>query len=243
MPSFDPFDLVRRRFAQELARQEQRLVNIVLSVPGAVGDQAVAMTANLLAESIALLGRLSHGAADAIVEASRGPYARPLTPREVRLVREAYGDRVVPSRVRIVPGPGFSAIAAAAFIKGNPAITLGNTIFLKPGLSWLRPAELPRTTGGLRMLVHEWTHVIQYATMGYAAFGARYVAELAAAGGNADRLYDYQTRHLTFTGETLEGQAQIVGDLAGAVHGRTPADASRAQLLRSKLRGTGIYGQ
>ena len=36
MPSLDPFEYVRRRFAQELARQEQRLVDAVLSVPGAM---------------------------------------------------------------------------------------------------------------------------------------------------------------------------------------------------------------
>jgi hypothetical protein len=79
--------------------------------------------------------------------------------------------------------------------------------------------------------------------MGYAAFGARYAAELSSHGGDADRLYKYETRNLPFTGETLEGQAQIVGDLAGASRGRTPADVARAQSLRAKLRGTGIYGQ
>lgn len=242
-PSFDPFELVRRRFAQELARQEQRLVDAVLSAPGAAMDSAGARVTQFLDDSLNLLGRLSHGAADAIVETSRGPYARPLTQREMALVQEAFGDRVPPARVRIVPGPGFSKIALAAFINGNPAITLGNTIFLKPGLDWLRPAELPQTMGGLRLLVHEWTHVIQYATMGYAAFARRYAAELRSHGGSADRLYEYKTRNLPFSGETLEGQAEIVGDLAGASRGRTPADAAQAQMLRAKLRGTGIYGQ
>lgn len=242
-PSFDPFDFVRRRFAQELARQEQRLVDAVLSVPGAAVDIASVKMAKLLAESLTLLGRLSHGAADAIIEASRGPYARVLTQREHRLVQEAYGDRVPASRVRIVPGPGYSRIALATFINGNPAITLGNTIFLKPGLDWLRPAELPQTMGGLRLLVHEWMHVTQYATMGYAAFAHRYATELSASGGNADQLYEYQKRNLPFDGETLEGQAELVGDLAGASRGRTPADAAQAQMLRNKLRGTGIYGQ
>lgn len=235
--------MVRRRFAQELARHEQRLVNALLSLPGAVVDNGRAAVAQLLTESLDLLGRLSHGAADAIIEASRGPHARPLTQRELRLVQEAFGNRLSPARVRVVPGPGYSAIAVAAFANGNPAITLGNTIFLKPGFDWLRTAELPQTIGGLRLLVHEWTHVIQYATLGYAAFGRRYAAELRSHGGDADQLYDYQTRNLPFAGETLEGQAQVVGDLAAATRGRTPADAVRAQMLRSKLRGTGIYGQ
>jgi hypothetical protein len=239
----DPFDLVRRRFAQELARQEQRLVNAVLSVPGAVLDHARDRAAQFLTESLQLLGRLSHAAVDAYLEASRGPFARPLTPREIMLVREAFGGRVEPSRVRIVPGAGHSRIAQVAFLNGNPAITLGNTIFLKPGVQWIRPAELPQTLGGLRLLLHEWTHVVQYATLGYRAFAGRYAAELRAHGGDADRLYEHDTRNLPFNGETLEGQAQIVGDLAGASRGRTPADAQRATMLRGKLRGTGIYGQ
>ena len=243
MQGFDPFEMVRRRFAAELARQEQRLVNMVLSVPGALVDHARDRGAQMLTESLQFLGRLSHGAVDAILEASRGPHARPLTARELRLVTEAFGNRVAPARVRIVPGPGNSRIAQAAFLNGNPAITLGNTIFLKPGVAYLRPAELPQTLGGLRLLLHEWTHVVQYATHGYAAFGARYARELAAHGGDADRLYEHDTRNLPFNGETLEGQAQIVGDLAGASIGRTPADAARAQMLRGKLAGTGIYGQ
>jgi hypothetical protein len=101
---------------------------------------------------------------------------------------------------------------------------------------------LAQTIGGLSLLVHEWTHVIQYAQMGYALFAHRYATELRTY-GNADRLYDYQTRNLPFAGETLEGQAQIVGDFAIAKRGRTPADATRAQTLRTKLRDTGIYGQ
>lgn len=75
-----------------------------------------------------------------------------------------------------------------------------------------------------------------------AAFGARYAAELRAHGYDADQLYEYQSRNLPFTGETLEGQAQIVGDLAGARRGATPADAALANALRGKLQGTGIYG-
>lgn len=240
---FDPFEPVLRRFAAELRRQEQRLVDAVLSLPGAAVDAAFARSARFLDDSLEMLGRLSHGAADAILEASRGPKARVLTPRETRMVREAYGDRVSPARVRIMPGPGFSAIAASAFLNGNPAITLGNTIFLKPGVVWIRAAELPQTLGGLKLLVHEWGHVVQYATLGYAAFGRRYAAELRAHGGNADKLYEYQSRNLPFRSETLEGQAEIVGDLAGARIGRTPADAARTKALAARLKGTGIYGQ
>lgn len=238
----DPFEAVRRRFARELARQEQRLVDALLGVPGAVLDAARTRTARLLEDGIDFVGRLPHAVADAYLDASRGPHARPLTPREATLVREAFGNRVSVDAARIVPGPGYSRIAAAAFLKGNPAITLGNTIFLKPGVRWIRPKELPQTMGGLKLLVHEWTHVVQYKTLGYAVFGSRYAAELAAYGGDADRLYDQKTRNLPFDGETLEGQAEIVGDLAGALRGRTPADAANARMLRSKLKGTGIYG-
>lgn len=242
VPGFDPFEQVRRRFAAELARQEQRLVDMVLGVPSAIVDRARGRAAQVLTESLVFLGRLSHGAVDAILETSRGPSARALTPREQKLVQEAFGNRVPPARVRIVPGPGLSKIAAVAFLNGNPAITLGNTIFLKPGVAYLRYQDISLTLGGLELLLHEWTHVIQYATHGYAAFGARYAAELRAHGGDADKLYKHDERNVPFNGETLEGQAQIVGDLAGAVRGKKPEDAARARMLRSKLSGTGIYG-
>lgn len=243
IPNFDPFDAVRRRFAQELARQEQRIVDAVLGLPGAALDMAQARASELVTDGLLLLGRLSHAAADAIMESSRGPNARALTVREQRLVQEAWGNRVPPARVRIVAGPGNSKIALAAFLKGNPAITLGNTIFIKTGLPYIRYQELPMTFGGLELLLHEYTHVVQWATMGYTAFAGRYAAELRAHGGDADKLYRYEERNLPFNGETLEGQAQIVGDLAAASRRGTPADVERVRMLRAKLRGTGVYGQ
>ena len=138
--------------------------------------------------------------------------------------------------------PAFQRLLLPHSSCGHPAITLGNTIFLRPGLDRLRPAELPQTMGGLRLSIHEWMHVIQYATMGYAAFARRCAVELRTY-GSSDRLYEYKTLNLPFSGETLAGQAEIVGDLAGASRGRTPADAIQTQSLRARLRGTGIYGQ
>lgn len=216
-------------------------MDVVLSVPGAAVNRAKAGAGQFLTDSLVLLGRVSHRAADEIISVSGGPLARPLTEREQRLVKEAYGDRVSASLVRVVPGCGYSTIAFTAFLNGNPAITLGNTIFVKPDLAWFRPDNLPQTVGGLKLLLHEYTHVVQYATWGFSGFGARYAAELKRY-GNAERLYDYRSRHLPFEAETLEGQAQIVGDLAGARRGLTPDDVTLRSRLGAKLLGTRIYG-
>ena len=62
-----------------------------------------------------------------------GPSARPLTQYETRLIVDAFGQRVPPHAGRIVPGPGLSYFVKMAFINGNPAIMIGNTIYLKKG--------------------------------------------------------------------------------------------------------------
>ena len=76
MPSLDPFEYVRRRFAQELARQEQRLVDAVLSVPGAMVDTAGAKTAQFLDDAFKVPGP----AAACCGRRDRRGVARPLCP-------------------------------------------------------------------------------------------------------------------------------------------------------------------
>lgn len=92
IPIYDPFEDIRRRFGQELARQEQRIIDDVLGMPGAALYVAQAEASQLLTRELSLFGRLSHAAADAIMETSRGPNARPLTAREQRLTQEAWGN-------------------------------------------------------------------------------------------------------------------------------------------------------
>lgn len=138
---------------------------------------------------MSLLGKLMHEEANAIAEKDRGRAARPITVDERREVMDAYGGIPDPSRVRIVLGPGLSYVALAAFLKGNPAITIGNTIYLKWGSKRFDYHDLARSEAGIGLLIHEWSHVVQYHRLGFAVFGARYVRELAIAGGDPDRLY------------------------------------------------------
>lgn len=190
------------------------------------------------------LTSLPSDAANALADSMRGPNARPLTSGEERLVREAFGNSIDLSNVRIVDGAGRNPDAAFALNGlGRPAITEGNTVYINSarnpdGAPRYYSADLSRTVGGRETLLHEFTHVRQFQQMGFAAFGARYFGrELPAAGFDADKMYDYRSRDTTFQTETLEGQAQIVGDYAAARARHQPAPD-----LEARLRGTGIYG-
>lgn len=185
------------------------------------------------------LASLPHAVADKIADAMRGPDARVLTDDEKAFVKEAFGDRVDLDKVRFVDGPGNSPIARAAFAKGNPAITIGNTVYFKPGHY---STDFAKTAEGQNTLVHELAHVMQYDEMGYAAFGAKYAADLARVGGNPDELYRYDKRETTYATETLEGQAQMVGDYAEIRNSKDPALQGRIADLEKRLEGTGIYG-
>ncbi len=121
---------------------------------------------------------------------------------------------------------------------------MGNTIYIKANLGNLTHSDLSKSLRGIEMLLHEYTHVVQYATLGFATFGRRYAAELRASGYDPDKLYDYQSRNNDWRHETLEGRAQIVGDLAKARKiPANPNNSTLANALRNKLKGTGIYAQ
>ena len=103
---------------------------------------------------------------------------------------------------------------------------------------------MSKSYDGLELLLHEYTHVVQYATLGFAVFGQRYVRELRAHHNDPNELYDYGSRNNDWAHETLEGQAQIVGNYARATHAAPNPNRRRlADELRAKLRDTGIYGQ
>lgn len=187
----------------------------------------------------ALLTAVPHRAANAIADLDRGWHARRLTAGETARVREAYGSRVDPNTVCIVNGAGLSAIAAVAFLHNNPAITVGNTIYI--GHKYYQ-VDLTGETDQINLLIHEFMHVIQYNELGFVVFGKRYLAELRANGNDPDRLYDYKHRNLDFAHETLEGQAAIAGDYAGDRASSAPNDQREAAALRPRLKGTGIYG-
>lgn len=240
----DPFEIARRA----LTRLENALLDRVVKA----GSTAVATTVDgarhnmsaVAGEVMTLLGKLPHTLANGIVDLDRGTGARRLTGTEMQLVVEAYGARVAPADVRIVRGAGLSVFATIAFMHGNPAITIGNTMYLKSDLNEIDYAELSNTMRGLELLLHEYTHVVQYATLGFGAFGKRYVAELRAHHNDPNELYAYETRNNDWQHETLEGQAQIVGDYTKARHAAAnPMNSRLADQLRAKLAGTGIYAQ
>lgn len=153
----------------------------------------------------------------------------------------AFGLRVDPARVRIVRGPGHSPLAALAFRNGNPAITVGCTIYIKGDYD-VPKNDLTKSEGGLELLLHEFTHVVQYSELGYTNFGVRYAKEMRTYGGAA-KLYDYKHRKTDFQHETLEGQAEIVGNYTRAKGATNPQSRAMAAVLERKLQGTGIYGE
>ena len=161
---------------------------------------------------------------------------RALTFGEIALAREAFGDRVDFRRVIIVDGPAINLAASIAFRRGNPAITVGSTIFFKHGVA----ADFAAATGtGRNAFMHEMTHVWQFQKLGMARFLLRYARELARAGGRPNRMYGYRPGGTKFDGAMLEAQAQMVGDYAEAL---TAQPSQRVALLARSLAGSGIYG-
>lgn len=129
----DPAAMARRM----LSKAEAALIDMLIA---AVSTQAARAAGGLrgslegvLTSVTSALAKLPHATANAILEKDRGPSARPLTRDEARMIVDAFGQRVPPHLVRIVPGPGLSYFAKMAFMNGNPAITIGNTIYLKKG--------------------------------------------------------------------------------------------------------------
>lgn len=241
----DPIAAIRAM----IAREQQALFDRVVpgSGPGcgvrsAAGAAAGAVRRNLFqrADDLrTLLASVPHRAANAIADLDRGAHTRALTAGEAALVRQAYGSRVNPGDVRIVDGAGWSAVAAVAFLHGNPAITVGNTIYVRHDR--YRP-DMTTRTDDVNTLIHDHMHVLQYKELGFARFGSRYLSELKANGGDPNRLYDYESRKLDFAHETLEGQAAIVGDYAGDRVSPKAADRQAGVRLQPRLHGTGIYG-
>jgi hypothetical protein len=160
---------------------------------------------------------------------------RKLTAGEIALTRAAFQDRIAHESVQIVDGPGTSFAAHIAFMHGNPAITLGSTIYYK--LWYTADFAGPDTNAG--SFLHEMTHVWQYAALGQGPFFARYTKELARTGGNPDKLYEYEAGVDLFTRATLEAQAQMVEDYSRALWGK---NAARVAELAKNLAGSKVYG-
>lgn len=241
----DPFDYVRRTLNRAAAEALDRAIAAVRNAAATAVRNRIRNLAENIQYVTAVLGRLPHAMANTVADSFRGPVSRPLTSGETTLIAQAFGSQPVhPSQVRFVPGSGNQPLAVAAFINGNPAITIGNTVYIKPSTyTDLGGNDLSATPEGIEMLIHEYTHVVQYARLGFAVFGARYAQEFRASGNDANKMYDYRSRNLHYNQEMIEGQAAMVGDYAQQM--ALPAAKQNAALieqLRTKLRGTGIFG-
>ena len=160
---------------------------------------------------------------------------RGLTPAEIDLARKAFGNKIDYGRVRISDGPGHNFAAHIAFAKGNPAITLGSTIYFKRDFcpDFCAPGK------NRKSFLHEMTHVWQYQRLGMAMFLLRYGEEFAMVGGKPSDMYVYKKGETKFGKAMIEAQAEMVGDYSEALWaGNEP----RKALLARNLAESGIYG-
>jgi hypothetical protein len=168
-----------------------------------------------------------------------GPGARELTDGETRVLRAVFGSSVDLANTCIVDGPGRNPAAAIAFnIGGNPALTAGDTVYVR---SDYHVGDFSAGPVGINTLAHEFAHVRQYQRLGYARFLARYAHDLVTI-GDRNRIYDYHSRARDFASETIEGQAQMIGDYAGYRAGERRISSAQLASLEHKLCGTGIHG-
>ncbi|HMG45923.1 MAG TPA: hypothetical protein VK614_00485 [Allosphingosinicella sp.] len=160
---------------------------------------------------------------------------RGLTAGEMAMARAAFGDRIGYQGVRIVDGPGTSFAAHTAFMRGNPAITLGATIYFKLHYS----EDFAKPGQAARRFIHEMTHVWQYGALGQLGFFTRYGKELAEAKFKPNDMYKYEAGKTLFNDAGLEAQAQMVEDYSSALWGK---NAAKTALLAKNLAGSGVYG-
>lgn len=159
---------------------------------------------------------------------------RKLTAGEIALAREAFGDKIDYDKVRLSDGPGTNPMAHMAFAKGNPAITIGNTVYFKK--DFCPDFSVPGQNG--TSFMHEMAHVWQYRTLGLAAFAVRYAADLAKVKGRPNDMYKF-TDSTRFDEAMLEAQAQMIGNYYKA---RAERNAAATARLAKNLAGSGLYG-
>jgi uncharacterized protein DUF4157 len=160
---------------------------------------------------------------------------RKLTEGEITLARAAFGDKIKYGRVRLSDGPGNNAFAHMAFAKGNPAITIGSTVYFKRDFC----PDFSAPGKNRKSYMHEMTHVWQYQTLGMPAFFARYGAEFVQVGGKPGDMYKYTKGVTKFDEAMLEAQANMIGDYSEALWAGN--EAGKATIARN-VAGSGLYG-
>lgn len=160
---------------------------------------------------------------------------RKLTQGEIQLARAAFGDKIAYGDVRISDGPGQNFAAHIAFARGNPAITLGTTVYFKSDHS----TDFSKVGADAKSFMHEMTHIWQFQELGQVHFYLRYGKELAEAGFDPDEMYKYKAGTARFEDAMLEAQASMVGDYSAALWAKKP---ERIALLAGNMAGSGLYG-
>jgi len=160
---------------------------------------------------------------------------RKLTAGEIALARAAFGDKIDYSKVKLSDGPGNSPSAHIAFAKGNPAITIGSTVYFKTHYC----PDFSARGQNRKSFIHEMTHVWQYRALGMPAFFARYFQEVARVGGKPDDMYKYVKGTDAFGKAMLEAQASMIGDYSEALWG---GNETQKALLAKNMAGSGLYG-
>ena len=160
---------------------------------------------------------------------------RRLTTGEIVLAQEAFGASIDYARVRLGDGGARNPIAHIAFANGNPAITLGSTIYFARNYC----DDFTASGKDRKGFMHEMAHVWQFQRLGMWRFLLRYAREFAAAGAKAPLMYAYRPGDTRFGAATLEAQAEMVGDYAEALW--TQSTERLARLARS-LAGSTLYG-
>jgi hypothetical protein len=160
---------------------------------------------------------------------------RPLTAGEIALGQAAFGGKVDCTRVKLSDGPGNNPFAHMAFAKGNPAITIGSTVYFKQDFC----PDFSAPGRNRKSFIHEMAHVWQYRAMGMPAFFLRYGEDLIKAKGRPDDMYNYVPGTAKFGESMLEAQAEMVCDYSEALW---TGNAARKTLLAGNLAGSGVYG-
>jgi len=162
---------------------------------------------------------------------------RAMSASEKGAMSRIFGNSVSLEKVTIIFGDGGSLIAKRAFANGNPAITLGNTIYFNS-----LPHEFT-SVADLANLAHEMTHVRQYQTLGWFAVISGVAIDAAAVGQVVP--YQYWTRTLGYQYEMLEGKAQIVQDYVAfrESNGAVLPNYITAERLEIMATGSGVYGK
>jgi hypothetical protein len=160
---------------------------------------------------------------------------RPLTAGEIALAQAAFGAKIDYARVKLSDGPGSNPLAHMAFAKGNPAITIGSTVYFKQDFC----PDFSAPGRNRKFFIHEMTHIWQYQKWGMPAFFLRYGAEVLEAKGRPDDMYNYAAGTAKFGEAMIEAQAEMVCDYGEA---QWSGNEARRALLAENLAGSGVYG-